>query len=77
MPGEGPDRGKRPSPFKPWQWVEIWILILVIAAQLVLHLAIESLIASALVGLVALALIVHCYSWMIPLLRERRRGQRH
>jgi hypothetical protein len=36
----------------------------------------RSIIASLLFGLLTLAVTVHCYSWIIPLLRERRRARR-
>jgi membrane protein YdbS with pleckstrin-like domain len=61
------------SPFKTWQWAEIWVLVAVIAVQLWLYRV--SLVAAAAWGLLVPALVVHIYVWMVPLLREQRRQE--
>ena len=58
------------SPFKPWQWAELWALVLIIAVQLWLYRV--SVPAAAAWGLLIPALVVHMYFWMTPLLREQR-----
>jgi hypothetical protein len=58
------------SPFKPWQWAELWALVIVITVQLWLYRV--SVPAAAAWGLLVPALLVHMYFWMSPLLREQR-----
>lgn len=62
------------GPFKPWQWAELWGLVLVIVVQLWLYRV--SVVAAATWGLLVPALIIHMYFWMMPLLREQRRQGR-
>lgn len=57
------------SPLKSWQWAELWMLVLVFAVQLWLYKV--SVLAGAAWGLLVLALLVHMYFWITPLLRER------
>jgi membrane protein YdbS with pleckstrin-like domain len=57
------------SPLKPWQWAELWALVLVVAVQLWLYTV--SVLAAAACGLLVPALLVHMYFWMTPLLRNR------
>jgi membrane protein YdbS with pleckstrin-like domain len=59
------------SPFKPWQWAELWALVLVIVVQLWLYRV--SVPAAAAWGLLVPVLVAHMYVWMKPLLREQRR----
>jgi hypothetical protein len=63
----GPASG---SPFKPWQWAELWALVLVIVVQLWLYRV--SVLAAAAWGVLVPVLVVHMYFWMTPLLREQR-----
>ncbi len=63
------------SPLQRWQWAELWALVLVIAVQLWLYRV--SVTAAAAWGLLVPALVLHMYFWMPPLLRERRRQDRH
>jgi hypothetical protein len=63
----GPASG---SPFKPWQWAELWALVLVIVVQLWLYRV--SMPAAAAWGLLVPVLVVHMSFWMTPLLREQR-----
>lgn len=58
------------SPFKPWQWAELWALVLIIGVQLWLYRV--SVPAAAAWGLLVPTLVVHMYFWMKPLLREQR-----
>ena len=62
------------SPLEPWQWAELWALVLVIVVQLWLYHV--SVTAAAVWGLLVPALVLHMYFWMTPLLRERRRQDR-
>jgi hypothetical protein len=63
----GPASG---SPFKRWQWAELWALVLVIVVQLWLYRV--SVSAAAAWGLLVPALVLHMYLWMAPLLHEHR-----
>ncbi len=58
------------SPLKPWQWAELWALVLVIAVQLWLYRI--SVTAAAAWGLLVPALVLHMYFWMAPLVRQQR-----
>jgi len=58
------------SPFKPWQWAELWGLVAVIVVQLCLYKV--SVLAAATWGLLVPALLIHMYFWMAPLLRQTR-----
>ncbi|MGA8248556.1 MAG: hypothetical protein WB797_16740 [Nocardioides sp.] len=58
------------SPFKPWQWAELWSLVVVIAVQLWLYRV--SVVAAAAWGLLVPALVIHMYFWMAPLLKQQR-----
>lgn len=58
------------SPFKTWQWAELWALVLVIAVQLWLYQV--SVPAAAAWGLLVPGLLLHVFFWMKPLLREPR-----
>lgn len=60
---------KAPSSLKPWQWAELWGLVLVITVQLWLYKV--SVVAAATWGLLVPALLAHIFLWMAPLLRER------
>lgn len=59
------------SPLKPWQWAELWALVLVVAVQLWLYRI--SVPAAAAWGLLVPALVLHVYIWMAPLVRQQRR----
>ena len=58
------------SPLKPWQWAELWALVLVLAVQLWLYRI--SVPAAAAWGLLVPALVFHMYLWMAPLVRQQR-----
>lgn len=58
------------SPLKPWQWAELWALVLVIGVQVWLYRV--SVPAAAAWGLLVPALGFHMYVWMAPLVREQR-----
>ncbi|MFZ2014394.1 MAG: hypothetical protein WAV00_11270 [Nocardioides sp.] len=62
-------------PLEPWQWAELWALVLVIVVQLWLYHV--SVTAAAAWGLLVPALVFHMYFWMTPLVRERRRQDQH
>ena len=66
---------RQPNPFKTWQLVEIGVLLVLFWVQLGLRFT-GHLLVSFIVGLPALALLIHVYTWMLPLYRERRRQQR-
>ena len=65
-----PARRALGSPFKPWQWAELWALVGVLVVQLWLYRV--SVPAAAAWGLLVPVLVVHIYFWMKPLLREQR-----
>ena len=58
------------SPLKPWQWAELWALVVVLAMQLWLYRI--SVPAAAAWGLLVPALVFHMYFWMAPLVRQQR-----
>jgi hypothetical protein len=58
------------TPLKPWQWMELWALVLVIVLQLWLYTV--SVVAGATWGLLVPALLLHMYFWVVPLLGEQR-----
>ncbi len=62
------------SPLKPWQWAELWLLVVVLAVQFWLYRV--SVVAAAGWGLLVPVLVIHMYFWMAPLLREQRRQDR-
>lgn len=61
--------------FKTWQWIEFGVLVAVLFVQVGLQLAGHERVAFF-VGLPALALLIHAYTWMLPLVREQRRRRR-
>jgi hypothetical protein len=68
-------RPEAQNPFKRRQWAELAALVVLFLVQLGLQLAGHDLVAF-IVGLPALALLIHAYTWMWPLLRERQRQRR-
>lgn len=61
--------------FTGWQWIELWALIVLIAVQLTLQL-VHARVPSLLVGLAVLAVVIHCYTWLIALRRRQRAESR-
>ena len=61
--------------FRPWQWAEIALLIVFIFAQI----GVKSTILKdrpgldILISLVPIALMVHMYTWLVPIWKARRR----
>ena len=74
MRRQGPTESR--TPFKPWQWAEIGILVLVLAARLYVRFVTHALVATVLLGLAFLALLIHVLTWMLPMMRRRREGAR-
>lgn len=60
--------------FKGWQWAEIGLLIVLVYGQIALILTVfkDQPLALFLIGLPPIALMIHMYSWMIPLWKARR-----
>jgi hypothetical protein len=60
--------------FKGWQWAEIGLLIVLLYGQIALLLTVlkDRPGLAALTLLVPAALMVHMYTWLIPLWKARR-----
>lgn len=60
--------------FKGWQWAEIGLLIVLLYGQIALIFTVfkDQPLALFLIGLPGIALMIHMYSWLIPLWKARR-----
>ena len=58
------------------QWAETFLALVVIWTQVVLLLALDQRMAAAILGLAFIALAVHIYTWLFPLLRRARSQRR-
>jgi hypothetical protein len=59
--------------FAPWQWRDIFIVLVLVWAQVVLSLTWGKDLewAPLLVGVLVLAMVVKAARWMVPMLRDR------
>ena len=60
--------------FKGWQWAEIGLLVVLLYGQIALLLTVlkDRSGLAALTLLVPMALMVHMYTWLLPLWKARR-----
>jgi hypothetical protein len=57
------------TPFTGWQWFEIWALIALVVAQLAVQILLGNQLIGAMIGFVILALLIHTFRWMLPVVR--------
>ena len=69
------DEGQRRVVFRPWQWAEIALLIVLIYGQIGLRFTIlkDRPGLNILISLMPMALMVHMYTWLVPIWKARRR----
>lgn len=53
-------------PFTRWQWLEIWVLVVVIAVVIAAQLLLGSLLLAAVFLVVQGVLLVHIATWLVP-----------
>ncbi|HET6635220.1 MAG TPA: hypothetical protein VFH77_09335 [Streptomyces sp.] len=59
------------TPFKPWQWAEVFALIVVIGVVRLEGDVFDDRTPRVVAGLVLLGLFVHIVIWIVPVLRRR------
>jgi uncharacterized membrane protein YczE len=69
------DEGQQRVGFRPWQWAEIGLLIVLIYCQIGLKFTVlkDRPGLDILISLVVIALMVHMYTWLVPIWKARRR----
>ena len=69
------DEGQQRVVFRPWQWAEIALLIVLIYGQIGLRFTIlkDRPGLNILISLMPMALMVHMYTWLVPIWKARRR----
>lgn len=67
---------RRVEPFVGWQWAEIAVVAVLIWVQIITQIVLGQLLLAGLLGLVLLGLMIHIYTWLIPLIRARRHEPR-
>jgi hypothetical protein len=67
-------RERNRVPFKGWQWAEIGLLIVLLYGQIALIFTVlkDRPVLLLVIGLPPVALMVHMYTWLIPLWKARR-----
>jgi len=67
--------GQQTVRFRPWQWAEIALLIVVIYGQIGLKFTVlkDRPGLDILISLVPIAVMVHMYTWLVPIWKARRR----
>lgn len=69
------DEGQQRVGFRTWQWGEIALLIVLIYGQIGLKFTVlkDRPGLDILISLVPIALMVHMYTWLVPIWKSRRR----
>lgn len=69
------DEGQQRVGFRPWQRAEIALLIVLIYGQIGLKFTVlkDRPGPDILISLVPIALMVHMYTWLVPIWKARRR----
>ena len=69
------DEGQQRVDFRPWQWAEIALLIVFVFGQIGVKFTVleDRPALDILISLVPIALMVHMYTWLVPIWKTRRR----